>query len=323
VAPKSSRLTDAEFVHRLTGDSVEGVFRVQTHGGEIPMEVTRRRSTVLIVTFAGTVNRQKSRLPQFGGRLLDTHVPASVIRIADPSLPRSATLKTAWYAGHEGFETQLILPELLQRVVMACGAKRVIFLGGSAGGFAALYYSWRLPQSIVIATNPQTDVERFWPSHIQDYRASCRPNLGADDELSSVIATNVVSCYAQRVENTVVYLQNAADSNHVRNHFAPFLAAIDVEDQRRILPRLAYWGKDGHAPVPAEEWLAWLRAAIASPSNAAEDIQRTRKERGSHGSAPSGRPADSLDCRLAAAVVERARARDGETAVPSTRRSNL
>ncbi len=264
---------------------------------------------MLIFVFAGAIDRAKRGLPQFGGQFIRTYVPASVIGIADPSLSRAPNLSTAWYAGHEGFETQHLLPELLRRIAAACGAERVIFLGASAGGFAALYYSWCQPGSIAVVLNAQTDIERHHVRHRAEYRAACRPGLGKGDRLETAIVSSVVSCYAERFENTVVYLQNASDAMHVRNHFAPFLAAIDQRSHRRLLARLAYWGRAGHKPPPTHEWMAWLTAAIEAPSASAEDIQRTRGEE-RNGAAAGG--SDLRDYRLAAALVERAREEGGE-----------
>jgi hypothetical protein len=130
-----------------------------------------------------------------------------------------------------------------------------------------------------------------------------------------VIATSVVACYAERFENTVVYLQNAADAGHVCDQLAPFLAAIDLAHHRRLLARLGYWGQGGHAQPPASEWLAWLKAAIASPSSDAEDIQRTRKEHPHLAAEPPKPLPDQQDVRLAAAFVEQIRASNVETGV--------
>jgi pimeloyl-ACP methyl ester carboxylesterase len=315
------QVDDERFFQLVACPTCVGVFGVQTAGGEIPFQVTRRESPVLVITFAGAIDRRKYTLPQFGGARVDEYVSASVVGIADPSLARSPALTAAWYAGHEGFETQQILPGLIRRLVSACGAERVIFVGGSVGGFAALYYSWLLPGSIVIATNPQTDLDRYPLPHTDRYRRYCRRNLDRQTPLSSVITTSVVSCYTERFENTVIYIQNAADPLHVRDHLAPFLAAVDLPDHERLLARLGYWGQAGHAQPPSREWLPWLEAAVASPSSAAKDIQRTRRE--SVRAAPKPQPPspDGEDHRLAAAIVDQARALEVETDARSPVRS--
>src|SRR5262245_2525007 len=107
------------FLQHVACPTCAGVFGVQMAGGEIPFQVMRRESSVLVVTFAGAIDRRKYTLPQFGGARVDEYVSASVVGIADPSLARSPALTAAWYAGHEGFETQQLLPELIRRLVSA------------------------------------------------------------------------------------------------------------------------------------------------------------------------------------------------------------
>ena len=271
-------IDEAAFLEQLAGHEFAGRFSLQIAGGEIPVQVQRRDSPILIITFAGAINRSKLQLPQFGGTRLEAFTVGSVIGFADPSLARGPDLTAAWYAGHEGFETQSILPGLIQRCVAACGAERVIYAGGSVGGFAALYYSWLHPGSIVIATNPQTNIERYSAGHQEFYRRYCRPGLGESEPLSTVITSNVVPLYARVFENTVIYLQNAADPFHLRGHFAPFVAAIDLPHQEKMLARLGFWNQIGHTAMPTNEWLAWLKAAIDSPTINAADIQTTRRE---------------------------------------------
>jgi pimeloyl-ACP methyl ester carboxylesterase len=199
-----------------------------------------------------------------------------MIAIADPSLGVLSDLTTAWYAGHDGFETQKILPDLIRNVARACDAERIIFVGRSAGGFAALYYSWMIPGSVCLAINPQTKLDVY--SVIDLYRHRAWPNLDKSKSLSEVIVSDLVSCYAERFENTVIYLQSAPDYSHVRHHFAPFLAGIEVKNQTRLIARLGYWGREGHGVIPAQAWLAWLSAAVTAPTAEASDIQKERQE---------------------------------------------
>jgi hypothetical protein len=116
-----------------------------------------------------------------------------------------------------------------------------------------------------------------------------------------VVVSDLSVCYGERFENTVIYLQNAADNRHVRRHFAPFVAA--VQEQHRLLPRLSYWGKRGHAPVPPTEWLPWLRAAIEAPTAEAIDIQQQRREWDPDGGSRAREGAHAEDYELAEVLV--------------------
>jgi hypothetical protein len=244
--------------------------------------------------------------------MFDHDTSMSVVGIADPSLALSPTLVSAWYAGHDGFELQHILPDVITRTIASCQAKRVIFLGGSAGGFAALYYSWHVPGSIALVTNPQTNIDLFPEIARIPYRTICRPSLDANTPLSAIIESNLCSCYSRRFDNTVIYLQNATDSLHLRDHFAPFIGSIPLEHQDRLLARVGYWGLRGHTQIPAPVWMSWVRAAIDAPTSEATDIQQTRQEydpKADHFTTAEPNP----DYLLAQAIVDRARAECAES----------
>lgn len=295
------RIADTEIVERLKRSLVSGSFLVEAGGGEIPLLIRQRMSPVMVVVFAGAVDRKTLSIPRFASPDLAKEVSATVVHIADPSLALDPELTTAWYAGHKGFELQRILPVLLRAMAEACGARRMIFVGSSAGGFAALYYGWTMPKSIVLAMNAKTTLEERAGILVNRYRTICWPKLGEDEPLSEVVVSDLKWCYENRFENTVIYLQNAADNRHVRRHFAPFVAA--VKEQQRLLPRLSYWGKRGHAPVPPTEWLPWLRAAIEAPTVAAEDIQQQRREWESERGSPAREGTHEEDYALAEELV--------------------
>src|SRR5689334_19500175 len=118
---------EAAFLKRIEEPGCAGTFSVRMAGAEISVEANRRKSPHLVITFGGAINQRSHPHPQFGGRRIDLFVPASVVRFADPSLTQSPKLTAAWYAGHEGFETQQILPEFIRRIVSACEVERLIF----------------------------------------------------------------------------------------------------------------------------------------------------------------------------------------------------
>lgn len=266
-------ITEAVFLGRLRRyPEIDRTFYVECQGVDVPLLVRKRASPVLIVTFAGALRRY----PQFGAKHLHRYVSASVIGIADPSPGVLNELKAAWYAGHPGFAAQTILLELIHKMARACGAKRIILLGQSVGGFAALYYSWMIPGSVCVALNPQTRLDAY--SFADHYRRIAWPELDPSEPLSRVIVSDLTSCYAERFENTVIYLQASQDDRHVRDHFGPFLTAVERRNQRHLIARLGYWGREGHGQVPAHAWLPWVSAAITASTTRAVDIQKERRE---------------------------------------------
>jgi pimeloyl-ACP methyl ester carboxylesterase len=266
------------FYASLRDRTANGVSTIAIDGGELPVSVRLRDSSTLVFSFTGAVDRSQHTLPRFASTSLYDYVPASIIGLSDPSLDRSVQLTLAWYAGHEGFELQKILPDVLRRMIDSLDATRVAFVGSSGGGFAALYYSWQIPGSVAIVSNPQTNLNRYFRAHRERYRAACWPSLDEDAPLDAVIDANLCRLYAKRCDNTVVYLQVASDFFHIRGHFAPFAAALPREHADRLIVRMANWGNQGHRPVPAAIWIPWMNAALSAPETTAASIEETWTE---------------------------------------------
>lgn len=248
-------------------------------GGELPVSVRLRGSSTLVFSFTGAAaNRANFTLPHFAVHGLAGHLSASIIGFSDPSLALSDDLRAAWFAGHDGFELQKLLPNLIRQMVDSLGATRVAFVGGSSGGFAALYYSWHVPDSIAVVTNPQTNFGRYLREPIEQYRAVCWPSLDQDAPLDAAIDTDLCALYAKRIDNTVIYLQVASDYSHLKSQFAPFVATLPRDYAGRLIVRMANWGRMGHKPAPANIWIPWMKAALSAPETTAASIEQTWTE---------------------------------------------
>lgn len=262
------------FLTLLRNRTANGVYAIMFDGNELPVSVSLQDSPSLIFTFTGAVTREKP-LPQFGAMGLKNHVAASSIRLADPSLTRNDEMRLAWYAGHENFELQKTLPDLLWQMIHSLGSTRVAFVGGSGGGFAALYYSWRTAGSVAIVVNPQTNLHRYHWGHRKRYRDVCWPALEKDAPLGTVIADDLGSVYASQRTNTVIYIQIASDFFHLTRQCAPFIAALPVEYHDWLIVRIANWGVQGHQPAPSNVWIPWVVAALSAPETTATSIEAT------------------------------------------------
>ena len=230
------------------------------------------KSDCLVVAFHGAVDRRTRVLPAFSPKLTDANARAHQLSISDPTLSALDGFSISWYAGHEGFHAQELFTDLILKIVEAMGIKRVIFFGTSSGGFAALYYGWRHPGSTVVVGNPQTNINKYYKSHINRYRSACWPNLNLNDELSSKICDDVGMLYGKNIPNSVIYVQNPTDRFHLFNHMVPFLSRINVHEERdKILCHCAYSGKIGHGPSFIE-LTKWVRATILSPTSNVGDI---------------------------------------------------
>jgi hypothetical protein len=264
------------FFASLRDRTAHGVCTVTLDGGELPVSVHLEDSSTVVFSFAGAVDRSTNTLPHFAATSIHEYIPASVIALSDPSLALSEDLKLAWYAGHEGFDLQQVLPDFFRRVIDCLAATRVAFVGTSGGGFAALYYSWQVPGSLAVVTNPQTNLNRAIRAHREKYRAICWPSLEDDAPLSAAIDVDLCSLYGKRCPNTVIYLQEATDFFHLRWHFGPWVARLPRESAARLVVRMASWAeKRGHQPVPAKIWVPWMTAALSAPVMTAHSIEET------------------------------------------------
>lgn len=261
----------AKAIAGLHGDAK---LRVDYDGASLQLQVSRRRNRKLVILFHGAVKPERREVvTDFNTAKLAKLLDANVVAVTDPSLACSPMLTAAWYLGHDGFRSQRVLAKLFRQLQERLKIERRIYVGGSAGGFAALYYSWVDPDSVAIAVNPQTSLSRHRASHQATYRDACWPNLPADAQLSTVVHDDLSTLYRKRVPNSVVYLQNSMDAFHLRNHMAPFLGAIRQAELTRVVTEVRFWGVVGHSnSIPRQAWFEWVRAGLEASSTSAVDL---------------------------------------------------
>jgi pimeloyl-ACP methyl ester carboxylesterase len=278
-------------VAELRGDAK---LRVDCQGTPIQVQVSRRKNNRLLVLFHGAVKPDRRHLvTEFNTPRLAKLVDANVVAVTDPSLERSPTLTAAWYTGHEGFPAQRLLAKLFKQIQDRLKITRSVYVGGSAGGFAALYYSWVSPGSVAVAVNPQTSLSRHRTAHQLNYRTACWPSLTSDALLSTVIHEDLSHLYRKRVPNAVVYLQNSMDPFHLRNHLAPFVGAIRQADLAKVVTDVRFWGTVGHSnSIPRQAWFDWARAALDAPTTSAVDLLSTHAAAARQATEHRARPRD-------------------------------
>ncbi|MGV0361493.1 hypothetical protein ACUY2X_05270 [Corynebacterium minutissimum] len=215
--------------------------------------VENRGADTTIVLFHAAINPAGTSLPVFIGRQLVDTIDANLIYVSDPSLDHGTPI--GWFTGDENRAFQEDLTQCLGHLEKNLHpdisttelGRRMVFFGASAGGFAALYYSWRFTGSLAIVSNPQTHIGRYLEPQVKVYRQKC----WSGRKLSETTMTfDLVEQYSQGFGNYVAYLQNRRDELHYSQHFLPWSeAASKHPDQWKLL--LGDWG-EGHAPAPME-----------------------------------------------------------------------
>jgi hypothetical protein len=266
----------------------DGIHTILAGGTAVELLVRAVPGAPIIIVFSGDIDRARHPdLPVFAGLAITQGLPATLISIADPSLSLSPDLGLGWYAGSAGLKLQALVPRIVAHLAKVLHATGMVFLGGSGGGFASLYYAVRFPASLSIVWNPQTDIRRYWRRHVARYGQSC---FGYDDVGAFIEAMpQLIHCdlrrrFARRYRgNAIIYLQNKSDA-HVGRQAAPFLKALRPGDPldwsqdqnlnawEKLWLFLANWG-EGHARPPRESLHALLATLVARPGDWARLIR--------------------------------------------------
>lgn len=246
--------------------------RVRYRGLEIPVNYRPGSRKVLIVLFHGNVDQSIRPLPVFQP-LFDAAYGAHQLSVSDPTLYQHAKLNASWYLGSENVDLRSVLPAFIAEFAALHDLTRVIYFGGSAGGHAALHYSYLHPGSLALAVNPQINLWNWgtWP--IGRFRAICWPSLSDDSELASKVDMDLGELYAGGMTNYVCLLNSCGDRRHVYEHSVDFLRRLPGDARQRVVFHCDYYGIPGHpGSVPFSECGPWIRAAVLAKSLDADTL---------------------------------------------------
>lgn len=240
-----------------------GLHTIYESGLPIDLYVDINPGKPLVIFFNGAAPRSDAlKLPIFAGfGVLPASKNVSRLCINDPSLYLDSDLPLAWYAGSRDLVLQDIIPRIIDYVVFKAEVGSVAFVGGSGGGFAALYYSRERPLSLALVWNPQTDILKYAPHHVANY-AKTAFGLDCMDEarikIPEIINSDLCGLYEKGgSSNLIIYMQNDSDW-HLKAHCEPFLNALghNIESppaSGRLSDALYFhvgsWGV-GHQQVP-------------------------------------------------------------------------
>lgn len=263
---------------KLNSSNANGIHTIVEGGLPIDIKIKLRRGCPLVIFLNGAQQRDESKkLPVFAGFGVLPPANISHVSINDPSLYVSPTLRLAWYGGSKDLPLQLIMPKIINLIIKIAAPSKIIFSGGSGGGFASLYYSRLVSGSLAVIWNPQTNILKYQESHVAHYSLVA---FGIADmktaklELPNIIDVDLGELYKGGSDNYILYMQNSSDS-HVVKHCKPFLEKIghelgDEVVSRRVNSRLYLhmdtWG-EGHVQPPKYFLKALLKKLLDSECN--------------------------------------------------------
>lgn len=174
--------------------------------------------------------KEDSLLPVFSGWGVTEGLQASILIFSDPTLLRDRDLDLGWHAGTIETPVQYLYQLIVEKLISAFTPVRVLFWGGSGGGFSSLYLSAKIPGSTAFVWNPQTNIFSYEPASVSSFGKHCFGYTDHDD-LKRVMQDTVVSDLADlyfNADNGLLYLQSVSDW-HTEDHLYPFLRKMQIE----------------------------------------------------------------------------------------------
>lgn len=246
--------TYESFAELLTSFPEESCYISVMEPGKEPLDFfwDFRGSNRTLTFFHASLAQTVARLPVFLGLSVSADVTANRLFVADPAHYSSDDVIIGWFLGTSRWANyQKLLIDLLALVQARYGRDRMSLFGPSAGGYASLFYSSFLPDSIAIPVNPQTDLELRSDVEI---RPLCEHAWDLDvslyDPFRHVPAVKeLLGIYSRPTSNHVLYVQNNQDRSHVQLHMSPF--ENHLHRDASYVRVSADWGA-GHVAPPKE-----------------------------------------------------------------------
>ena len=265
----------------------KGIHSISYNGIPIDINIDIKNQDVLFVFFNGASPRGGNmKLPVFSGLGV---IPenANIICINDPTLYVNEELCLAWYSGSKWQNIQKILLKIILHIIQVSGCHKSVFVGGSGGGFASLFYSRKVKNSMAIVWNAQTDIARYVPKFVSDYASYAFSSDRMDDsydDLKLQINMSLLEEYDKGFDNAIFYMQNKSDW-HLNEHCLPFIESLQHTDSGKVIKNLKKylqlqigdWGK-GHEPPPKEVISSLLKIIKDNEHEKNEDIIKKLSE---------------------------------------------
>lgn len=244
------------------------VFKYIDNGHKLESFVSfKEGSKKLVVCFQGAVNRKKVTPPVFHRWSWSELIQSNVLVVNDPMLYRNSDLKIGWYIGGHNFDYIRKYGELIKSFCEARDIElsNIVFYGSSAGGFAAMAISSYIKNGFVIVNNPQTNILRYYKSHVRDLLDVGFEGISIDEaEKKLAVKFDLISRFEKyKYIPRILYLQNINDVFHYKQHFMPFISRLLARGKELGVEVKLYSDKEsGHSPIGKAESLMIINEVL-------------------------------------------------------------
>lgn len=228
VRPLPGRTAHVVLPRAKAGEQYKARFLLQNTG-----------SDTLLVMSHGALPRGKYQVPRFEWLATLEGRPENLLFLADGALEANPGLDLAWFTGNARDDLTARFSSIVRAVADQLGVCRVLFVGGSGGGFASLGLAASLPESRALVFNPQTAIRKYWNRAVTEYQQSLFPEF---DSLSllDTLGPRVSAIERVRVDKAatyqVIYVQNDDDDLHMHKHLGPFAAVLGMKPRSGVSP---------------------------------------------------------------------------------------
>lgn len=237
--------------------------------GRLDALFDNKQSDVLVVSLHGALDRGKYTAPRFERFRTMRDLPFSALYLSDPALSLDPGLSLSWYVGYDGVNTVDACLDWIRRAAADSGAKGIVLVGSSGGGYGALQMTHLLEDSLALVFQPQTVISRYYESYVSNFANVCFPQMGDGWEEELGPRVSAIEAYREPGFRRIRYVQNRNDRLHYLRHFKPFIEDLGIDadstawQYEGVSVRL-YDGPKGHKVPSPELFLEELNAAVAN-----------------------------------------------------------
>lgn len=224
---------------------------------------------ILTVYFHGATDRTKFTMPRYERlRSMPKLGLGPVMFFSDPCLDLDSRMMLSWYVGTEDRDLHREIARMIDAYARRRGIEKVLLVGNSGGGFAALQLGAYLEGTRVVSFNPQIQVDRYVPRIAESAHWALFGRGTVSDDPVNAPRMDLIERYRRiGFDQDVLLIQNPGDDHHHQEHFLPFTKAFaDSEKSGRLRTLTPYLGP-GHRVPGSEEYLQIVRAAAETPSD--------------------------------------------------------
>ena len=187
---------------------------------------------------------------------------------SDPCLDLDSRMMLSWYVGTEDVDLHREIARMIDAYARRRGIEKVLLVGNSGGGFAALQLGAYLEGTRVVSFNPQIQIDRYVPRIAESAHWALFGRGTVSDDPVNAPRMDLIERYRRiGFDQDVLLIQNPGDDHHHQEHFLPFTEVFTASKRSSRLRTLTPYLGPGHRVPGSEEYLQIVREEAEAQSD--------------------------------------------------------